>query len=84
MSNKQFFTGFVSSSFMLLTTGVFFAACVKSYNRRMDRAWTIHDCVMEKWIERETATGFMPTEREELQWRRQCAQEWSAMPTKPS
>jgi hypothetical protein len=76
--------GFFVSVSLLLLCGVFFASCVKSYNRRMDRAWTIHDCVMEKWIERETATGIMPTQWEELQWRRQCSQEWSAMPTKPS
>lgn len=84
MIKNQLLVVSFSSAAMILMSGVFFAACVKSYNRRMDRAWTIHDCVMEKWIERETATGIMPTQWEEHQWRRQCAQEWSAMPTKPS
>ncbi len=81
MSKQLLFSGFISASILLLS-GVFTSACVKSYELRRDRAWTIHDCVMEKWIESESATGIMPTQSKELQWRRQCAQEWSAMVSK--
>lgn len=84
MFKQIFLSSFVGTSIFILLGGAFASACVKSYNQRMDRAWTIHDCVMEKWVERESATGSMPAQWEENQWRRQCAQEWSAMPTKPS
>lgn len=69
-------------SLLILSIGVFFTAFIKLHNNRMDRAWTIHDCVMEKWVESETSTGIMPTQWEEDHWRDQCTQAWSAMPTK--
>lgn len=75
---------FIVHGLLILSIGVFFVALVISYNSRMDRAWKIHDCVMKKWVDYKTATGIMPTQREEDQWLRQCTQEWSAMPTKPS
>lgn len=77
--SRVFPTSFIGMTILLISSGVGFAACIKSYNRRMDRAWTIHDCVMERWVERESATGVMPTQQEENTWRRQCTQEWSAM-----
>jgi hypothetical protein len=73
---------FILSGILILSGGMFLAALVIAYNGRMDRAWTIHDCVMEKWVDRETVTGSMPTQWEEHQWRRQCTQAWSAMPPK--
>jgi len=82
MSKRLFFSGFLSASAVLLLTGVGTTACVKSYSRRPAVAWTIHDCVMEKWIQSEAATGLVPAQSKELQWRRQCAQEWSAMAPK--
>lgn len=73
---------FILSGILILSGGIFLAALVIAYNNRMDRVWTIHDCVMEKWVESETATGIMPTQWEEDHWRDQCTQAWSAMPTK--
>lgn len=82
MFKQIFLSSFVGTSIFILLGGAFASACVKSYNQRMDRAWTIHDCVMEKWIQSEAATGLVPAQSKELQWRRQCAQEWSAMAPK--
>jgi len=73
---------FILNGILILSAGMFLAALVIAYKNRMDRAWTIHDCVMEKWVDRETATGRIPTHWEEHRWRHQCVQEWSAMPTK--
>lgn len=82
MSKRLFFSGFLSAAGVLLLTGAGTTAFVKSYSRRPAVAWTIHDCVMEKWIQSEAATGLVPAQSKELQWRRQCAQEWSAMAPK--
>ena len=75
---------FIVYSLLILSSGVFFSAFIKLHNNRMDRTWTIHDCVMEKWRSFEDATGIMPAQQDEQLWRDQCTQEWSAMPTKPS
>ena len=82
MSKQLFFSGFLSASAVLLLTGMVTTVCVKSYSRRPSASWTIHDCVMEKWIQSEAASGLVPAQSKELQWRRQCAQEWSAMASK--